>query len=259
MSLDHTLKGDPAEWTTHYERAPVNLKALLAERYKFVRENVRSGNLVLEIGAGNGWLRYILDDVSMIQVDCVGPPWIHVVADGGNLPFAAESFDAVVCIAVLHHINFPVAALHEISRVLKPSGKVLIVEPHVSLLLRLALSLTFHEYIDQRIDPYSGQPCLTRPGDNWSGNNAIGDCLFREPEVFDRAFPELKIVSHRFTEAILLLNSGGVYKKVPYIPLPVWLLNLCCVIDKFLCRLAPDMFAICQEMVLIKRGPSKEA
>jgi SAM-dependent methyltransferase len=54
-----------------------------------------------------------------------------VVHVGGNgLPFASESFDTVLCIDVLHHLEVTSAALEEIRRVLKPGGVLYILEPN---------------------------------------------------------------------------------------------------------------------------------
>ncbi len=43
-------------------------------------------------------------------------------ADVGSLPFADDSFDAVVCVYMLHHVEHPVAMLNEIERVLTLHG-----------------------------------------------------------------------------------------------------------------------------------------
>lgn len=51
------------------------------------------------------------------------------VADGMKLPYASQRFDAVLCIAVLHHITSParrIEMLTELLRVLRPGGKALV-------------------------------------------------------------------------------------------------------------------------------------
>lgn len=51
------------------------------------------------------------------------------VADGMRLPYAAQRFDAVLCIAVLHHMTTPARRremLRELVRVLAPGGKALV-------------------------------------------------------------------------------------------------------------------------------------
>lgn len=53
----------------------------------------------------------------------------HVVATAEALPFAAGTFDAVICSEVLEHTRDPRAVLKEVSSVLKPGGRLLIAVP----------------------------------------------------------------------------------------------------------------------------------
>ena len=48
------------------------------------------------------------------------------VSDAKCLPFANKSFDLVLCNSVLHHSSNPIGLLNEISRVIKPTGALLI-------------------------------------------------------------------------------------------------------------------------------------
>ncbi len=51
------------------------------------------------------------------------------VADGMQLPYASQRFDAVLSIAVLHHITTPARRIHmlkELLRILRPAGKALV-------------------------------------------------------------------------------------------------------------------------------------
>jgi SAM-dependent methyltransferase len=51
--------------------------------------------------------------------------------DGGQFPFADDTFDAVLCNQVLEHIFEPKEFLREILRVLKPGGRLLLTVPFV--------------------------------------------------------------------------------------------------------------------------------
>ncbi|WP_297325045.1 class I SAM-dependent methyltransferase [Nitrosomonas sp.] len=64
-----------------------------------------------------------------------GPNWVSVDKfdmrdfidyhyDIHDLPFENESFDAVVCISILEHVPYPLKAISELKRVLKPGGKI---------------------------------------------------------------------------------------------------------------------------------------
>lgn len=48
--------------------------------------------------------------------------------NASNLPFAADSFDFLVCRAAFKNFARPVQALHEMHRVLKPGGRALIID-----------------------------------------------------------------------------------------------------------------------------------
>jgi ubiquinone/menaquinone biosynthesis C-methylase UbiE len=50
------------------------------------------------------------------------------IAGASNLPFANQSFDVVVSASAFHFFDDPVTALAEIKRVLKPDGKVFILD-----------------------------------------------------------------------------------------------------------------------------------
>jgi SAM-dependent methyltransferase len=54
------------------------------------------------------------------------PPPVWVRAWSGELPFAAASFDAVLCKGSLDHFDRPRAAIAEMARVAKPTGRVVL-------------------------------------------------------------------------------------------------------------------------------------
>ena len=95
-----------------------------------------SGAKVLEIGCGNGKNMCARKDLVFIGIDpsaalceiCTARGLSVVQADARSLPFGNGSFDAVIMIAVLHHLppESHSQALLEIQRVLKSYGKALI-------------------------------------------------------------------------------------------------------------------------------------
>lgn len=50
-------------------------------------------------------------------------------ADGARLPFADQTFDAVRLDRVLQHVDAPDVVLREVNRVLRPGGRVVLIEP----------------------------------------------------------------------------------------------------------------------------------
>ncbi|MEP1125627.1 MAG: glycosyltransferase [Ilumatobacter sp.] len=70
-------------------------------------------------------------DVAMIAHDNVGPLGVPVLAAAiESLPFRTDAFDAAIVSEVLEHVGDDVAALREVSRVVRPGGLIAITVPH---------------------------------------------------------------------------------------------------------------------------------
>ena len=91
---------------------------------------------VLDIGCGNGKNMLYRKDLIMTGLEQSTPlteichtQCLHVIQGTAlSLPFKDNSFDAIIMIAVIHHINPTehIKVLKEIKRVLQPNGKCLI-------------------------------------------------------------------------------------------------------------------------------------
>ena len=71
------------------------------------------------LNIGGGMKNYA---ANVVNIDVVPTHTTTVTADAHILPFANESFDAVVAIAVFEHLERPWIVTAEIERVLKPGG-----------------------------------------------------------------------------------------------------------------------------------------
>jgi len=96
-----------------------------------------AGRDILEVGCGEGMMfegtgtNPVQMDVSVTRVTrAVGKGRLLLCADGYLLPFADESFRAVLLVAVLEHTREPWRLLAEARRVLKPGGVAVIVVPN---------------------------------------------------------------------------------------------------------------------------------
>lgn len=83
------------------------------------------GGVALDAGAG---LRK-RPAPHVINMEIYDYPSTDVLAIGQDLPFRDESFDAILSIAVLEHVDDPFRCAAELRRVLKPGGRLLLMLP----------------------------------------------------------------------------------------------------------------------------------
>lgn len=109
---------------------------------------------VLDVGSADGVFSKLILDKSkakeLIGIEAVktSVKWANthwkkykkmkfMVGDAHKLPFAPRTFDALVCLEVLEHVNYPKKVLGEFKRVLKKGGYVILLVPSDSLLFRI--------------------------------------------------------------------------------------------------------------------------
>ena len=113
-----------------------------------VRSHVTRESRVLDLGCGRGGVVELIwrdvkmaagldpDSPSLADHRAAGMPVVRGV--GERMPFADESFDLIVCLWVLEHLQDPPATLREVRRVLSPGGHFVFVTPNMRNPLMLA-------------------------------------------------------------------------------------------------------------------------
>jgi SAM-dependent methyltransferase len=135
------------------------------------------GQHVLEVGAGPGFLaahaRARRPDLRWVATDVLAAPWNDVAADAGRMPFLDGSFDAVLCIDLVHHLARPRDFLSEAARVLRTGGRIAAVEPWISPMSYPIYRWLHEEGCDLGIDPWDPFPASAGSKQAFEGNGAL--------------------------------------------------------------------------------------
>ena len=103
---------------------------------------------VLDIGGGTAHIKDSRPDI--LSIDILRFPGIDVVADAHRLPFPGGYFSGVVMLDVLHHLERPIEFLSEASRVLRPGGRLAMIEPAMTPIARRFYQNFHQEPVGQR-------------------------------------------------------------------------------------------------------------
>ncbi|MBW4615374.1 MAG: class I SAM-dependent methyltransferase [Desmonostoc vinosum HA7617-LM4] len=98
-----------------------------------IQQIIKPGMRVGDIGCGEQPLRHLIDSCGgeYVGIDVIqnAKETVDILADISSIPLPEGSFDVIVCTEVLEHSFEPQKALQELSRLLKPSGAILITTP----------------------------------------------------------------------------------------------------------------------------------
>ncbi len=165
----------------------------------------------LELGSGGGFLKQLAPQV--ITSDILPLKDIDKQIDAQQLPFDNESLDAILLLNVFHHIPKPYLFLKEAERVLKPNGKIVMIEPANTFMSRIIYKKFHHEPFDEngKIEIEEGKPLS-------HSNQALPYIYFvREKKWFTENFPKLSVKQIKYHTPLLYLLSGGV-SYYPFVP-----------------------------------------
>lgn len=116
-----------------WHRKPL-LHKVYVELYKLMaaHRSTLSDGKVVELGSGMGSIHETIPDC--IRTDLFPYSWIDQVENAYQLTFENDSLSNLLMVDVFHHLRYPGRALHEFQRVLKPGGRLILMEPGLSAL-----------------------------------------------------------------------------------------------------------------------------
>lgn len=109
----------------HDFSSPENQIKLLVDEAKKISSGKKLK--ILDIGGGFRDRKMMLETLGEVTtLDIKQGDGVNVIGNAHNLPFKDQSFDLIALFMVLEHLEDPIKALSEISRVLKPKGILLL-------------------------------------------------------------------------------------------------------------------------------------
>jgi len=161
-------------------------KPTLARVYEVWFDRVLSAlppeSRVLEVGAGPGFFARhaarVRPDLRWVASDLLAAPWNRLVADALQLPIRSGSVDAVVGIDFIHHLARPARFFREAARVLAPAGRIVAIEPWITMLSYPVYRFLHHERCRTTLDPWDAFPDAEAK-DAFDGDSALPWALVR--------------------------------------------------------------------------------
>ena len=184
------------------------LRAVYADYHRRLEAACPPGPL-LDIGGGSAHFKDYRK--SVVSLDVLPFPGIDVVADAHQTPFPDASFAGIVMLDVLHHLQRPLHFFREAARVLRPHGRVAMIEPGMSLVARQFYQRFHQEPVRFSVDAFAED--VRQSGDDpFDSNQALPTLLFgtiAAREKFERTVPELKVVATEWLSLFVYPLSGG--------------------------------------------------
>lgn len=212
---------DPQTTLLHREiiQSKYFLKQIYVNWYNRILKEIggASNKNVLELGSGGGFFKSICPDV--ITSDILPLEHCDKCFSAESIPYENGSIDAIVMINVFHHIPHCELFLREAQRVLRPHGKIVMIEPYNCSWSRFIYRNFHHEPFNVLVDW-----TFVSTGPLSSSNQALPYIVFeRDLDLFKIKFPSLSMDKIEFHSPISYLLSGGVSMRsmVPAFLFPI--------------------------------------
>jgi SAM-dependent methyltransferase len=184
------------------------LRAVYADYHRRLEAACPPGPL-LDIGGGSAHFKSYRKSVT--SLDVLPFPGIDVVADAHEMPIPDGHFAGIVMLDVLHHLQRPLDFFREAARVMRPGGRLAMIEPGMSVVARQFYQHFHQEPLNMAADAFAEG--LSQSGDDpFDSNQALPTLLFGTRQArsrFEQVVPALKIVSSDWLSLFVYPLSGG--------------------------------------------------
>jgi SAM-dependent methyltransferase len=201
-----------------WEQKPILRRVYNDEFFARLLASRNPNGLSIEVGAGPGFFKRLAPDI--LSTDLIWCPWLDAIADAQQLPFRSNSVANVFGLDMLHHLATPMAFLGEVSRVLIPGGRLILVEPWITPLSYFIFRFLHQERCDLSETPWVvNQRGETPEKLAFDGNQAIPYLLFgpKHRSITLSSLPELKLTALEPFCLFAYLLSGG-FKPMNLLP-----------------------------------------
>lgn len=222
--------------------------------YRMIADQMTDLSPSYELGCGCGNFKTFRPDVT--ATDSIATPWCEQVVDACQMPFDSNSVGNLVLFDVLHHIPDPLQVFCEASRVLRPQGRIIVVEPLLTAWSRIVYHF-HHEPYDERSDFFSAPRCPALVSADYA-NEATATILFRKHRsAFLEHVSELRWVWCREFSCLTYPLTGGFQ---PFCLIPAFAVEPLCRVEDFLISTMRCRFLALRIMVVLeKKSPPEQA
>tara|TARA_B100000780_G_C20981841_1_gene392396 strand:+ start:74 stop:868 length:795 start_codon:yes stop_codon:yes gene_type:complete len=232
-----------------------NIRFLLEKRFFWMKSFIKNKKNIIELGSGNGASKEILQNKKIILTDIQKYPWINKKVDMTKLDLGKKNegkVDVFIINHSLHHCSNPSKLLKKMAIYLKKGGLILINDPEISFFFKFFLYLLKHEGWSFKINIFDLKKDIFKSNNPWSANNAVANLLFKNEKKFNFHFSEYKIIKNDLSEFLVFINSGGVVNNTFHIPVNKLVFDFLGLIDRWLIKIFPKIFALNRSVVLKK-------
>jgi SAM-dependent methyltransferase len=201
-----------------WEQKPILRRVYNDEFFARLLASRKPNGTSVEVGAGPGFFKQAAP--AIISTDLIWCPWLDAIADAQQLPFRSDSVTNVFGLDMLHHLATPMTFLREVTRILIPGGRLILVEPWITPFSYFIFRFLHQERCDLSESPWLQNQTGSAPEKKaFDGNQAIPYLLFGPHHRSNtlNSLPEFKLVVLEPFCLFAYLLSGG-FKPMNLLP-----------------------------------------